>query len=379
MKQKINLLQNFLEEKNFRLEDNNSIIGSSNQIIKNWDRSSNYQTFFKPQKEDSRLRIGGQKDLRVYKNYEPWELRELRKNIIRKKNLKLKFKRRNWHYYIFKNELSKNLKCFVPIKGNKNEWKNQFFTKQSIKYLYGKENIFSLNQTQTNETFLINYFKSKRYSSDKKRKNNLSLSDNYFKRILKFKDLINRRIDNRNNSQSLLTTLETRLDIIICRLNWATSLKEAHTLINKGYIYIYNNNYKTNFLGMNKNINLRQLTNMDKYMHIKPGTMVLLSEESLKDKNVNINKQKLLTLWSKYKDQKFFYKKIYSLLLKKNSSNNSSFNTPFSDIFNYLSIKPSDSRNKNLITLLNSVLKINKLQKNKEASYVYKLLFNSFY
>jgi len=378
MKQKINLLQNFLEEKNLRLEEN-SILGSPNKIIKNWGYDSNYQSFFKPQKKDSRLRIGGQKDLKVYKNYEPWELRELRKNIIRKKNLKLKFKRRNWHYYIFKNELSKNLKSFVPIKGNKNEWKNQFFTKQSIKYLYGKENIFSLNQTQTNETFLIKYFKSKRFSSDKKRKNNLSLSDNYFKRILNFKNLINRRINNRNNSQSLLTTLETRLDIIICRLNWATSLKEAHTLINKGYIYIYNNNYKTNFLGLNKNINLRQLTNMDKYMHIKPGTMILLSEEYLKDKNVNINKQKLLTLWSKYKDHKFFNKKISSLLLKKNSSNNSSFNLPFSDIFNYISIKSSDSRNKNLITLLNSVLKINKWQKNKETSYVYKLLFNSIY
>lgn len=118
------------------------------------------------------------------------------------------------------------------IRGIKYEWKNQFIAKQSFKRLYTKVYFIKKDNNKT--------LKHEKYQSIIKHKK--------FKKLIKITQTSNSLINfdnsffNSYNSPNLLTTIETRIDLILCQLNWANSLNEAHNLIKKGLISISLNN-----------------------------------------------------------------------------------------------------------------------------------------
>ena len=99
----------------------------------------------------------------------------------------------------------------------KEEWKNQFIVKQSFKWLYGKNNFLSLNESKK-----INNNNQLKFSK------NVKLQEKQFKKISNF------------------DSIETRRDVLICRLNWANTLHEARNLLKNNQINIYYNNKKIN-------------------------------------------------------------------------------------------------------------------------------------
>ena len=132
------------------------------------------------------------------------------------------------------------------------EYKAQFQAKQSFKKYYSKKNFVSVDKLDslfTNENNI-----SYKYSR------NTKLTEGYLGKIGKSLNIIhNYNYKNRSELQELfnnkiffkgkltgLCYIETRSDILICRLGWADNLKQAHSLIKSGQIL-----YSTQLLPLN--------------------------------------------------------------------------------------------------------------------------------
>jgi len=220
--------------------------------------------------------------------------------------MKTKLKNKNLNYFQFLNEeinfikltdkqfplILKNLKFKQSSifrfgerasSGPKDEWKNQFYAKQSFKYIYSKKNYLTVPQLKTEsekKNSRSNLLNVKRAQRNKKIKESYIKTLKNITKKTKNKERNNFLMYKTINRQNLLTVLETRIDIIICRLNWANSLYEAHSLIKTGQIYLYNTYTKSFFKVFSNNIN----------MHVSIGDILILNKNIkpvLNDKDIN--------------------------------------------------------------------------------------------
>lgn len=166
---------------NNRKRDNNNIISLINILNKQ---------IYNEKKEDSQKSVGNDK------------------NTIKKKNISKIYR------------------------GISNEWKNQFIVKQSFKRIYSKNNYIVLNNIQN-----INKDIKKDKINNWNKKNNI-LKNRIYKKLINI--CKNKNIN--NNNLNPLTLIETRIDILLCQLKWAKSLNDAHSLIQSGKIFIFENN-----------------------------------------------------------------------------------------------------------------------------------------
>lgn len=117
----------------------------------------------------------------------------------------------------------------------KETWKKQFNAKQSFKTLYSDIWFFTDNRS------LEQIIKKNTRCEFKKK---FKLRDGYYKNIIKNKSVAIKdtqnifEIQNTVNVTSL-NKIETRLDILLCRLGWALSLTDAHFLIRNNLVEIF--------------------------------------------------------------------------------------------------------------------------------------------
>jgi len=142
---------------------------------------------------------------------------------------------------------------------NKNigqEFKDQFNSKQSFKKLYSNNHFFTYKKPSNNQ---------RRASISEKKGVTSSNTDRFHKNKILKEGSFRRFIQLKSNLH-ILPIIETRLDIVVCRLGWAKSLNEAHSLIRANKIRVVSKYGAQRQLSLVKGNKVKKVLDYSKYL-----------------------------------------------------------------------------------------------------------------